>query len=56
MNFQYKALPWNVIVPTLTLYDPALTLTMPAAFAGASGLNAMAQDAVNVCRASRQTR
>ena len=38
----------NVVVPTLTLYDPTLTLTMPAAFAGASGLNAMAQAVVNV--------
>ena len=38
----------NVVVPTLTIYDPVLTLTMPAAFAGASGLNAMAQAVVNV--------
>lgn len=36
------------VVPTLTLYDPELTLTMPAKFAGTSGLNAMAQAAVNV--------
>ncbi len=38
----------TVVVPTLTIYDPALTVTMPAAFAGASGLNAMAQAVVNV--------
>ena len=38
----------NVVVPMLTIYDPVLTLTMPAAFAGASGLNAMAQAVVNV--------
>lgn len=36
------------VVPTLTLYDPVLTLTLPAEFAGPSGLNAMAQAVVNV--------
>lgn len=36
------------VVPTLTLYDPELTLTLPAKFAGPSGLNAMAQAVVNV--------
>lgn len=36
------------VVPTLTLYDPVLTLTLPPKFAAASGLNAMAQAAVNV--------
>jgi len=38
----------NRAVPTLTIYDPELTLTLPPAFAGASGLNAMAQAVVNV--------
>ena len=36
------------VVPTLTLYDPVLTLSLPAKFAAASGLNALAQAAVNV--------
>lgn len=36
------------VVPTLTLYDPELTLSLPPEFAAASGLNAMAQAAVNV--------
>ncbi len=36
------------VVPTLVVYDPALTLTLPARFAGPSGLNAMAQAVVNV--------
>lgn len=36
------------VVPTLTLYDPVLTLTLPPAFAAVSGLNAMAQAVVNV--------
>ena len=36
------------VVPTLTLYDPELTLTLPPQFAGPSGLNAMAQAVVNV--------
>ena len=38
----------NAVVPTLTIYDPELTRTLPAKFAGASGLNAMAQAVVNV--------
>lgn len=38
----------NAAVPTLTLYDPRLTLSLPAKFAGASGLNAMAQAVVNI--------
>ena len=37
----------EVVVPTLTIYDPELTLTLPPAFAGASGMNAMAQAVVN---------
>lgn len=36
------------VVPTLTIYDPVLTLSLPPAFAAASGLNALAQAAVNV--------
>ena len=35
-------------VPTLTLYDPHLTLSLPPEFSAASGLNAMAQAVVNV--------
>ena len=38
----------NIVLPTLTLYDPELTLSLPPAFAGPSGLNAMAQAVVNV--------
>ncbi len=38
----------NDVVPTLTLYDPTLTLSLPPKFAAASGLNAMAQAVVNV--------
>lgn len=38
----------NRVVPDLTIYDPTLTLTMPPAFAASSGLNAMAQAAVNI--------
>ncbi len=37
----------NVVVPTLTIYDPELTLTLPPAFAAASGMNAMAQAIAN---------
>jgi maleylacetate reductase len=33
----------EVVVPTLTIYDPELTLTMPVGFAMVSGLNALAQ-------------
>lgn len=36
------------VLPTLTLYDPVLTLSLPPKFAASSGLNAMAQAAVNV--------
>ena len=35
-------------VPTLTIYDPKLTLSLPPKFAAASGMNAMAQAVVNV--------
>lgn len=38
----------NAAVPTLTIYDPGLTLTLPPKFAAASGLNAMAQAVVNI--------
>lgn len=38
----------NAVVPTLTLYDPKLTLELPPKVAGPSGLNAMAQAVVNV--------
>ena len=38
----------NRVLPTLTLYDPELTMSLPAHFAGPSGLNAMAQAVVNV--------
>ena len=37
----------NVVVPTLTIYDSELTLTLPPAFAAASGMNAMAQAVAN---------
>ena len=37
----------NIVVPTLTIYDPELTLTLPPAFAAASGMNAMAQAVAN---------
>jgi maleylacetate reductase len=36
------------VVPDLVVYDPELTLTLPARFAGPSGLNAMAQAVVNI--------
>jgi maleylacetate reductase len=36
------------VVPNLTIYDPELTLGLPAHIAGPSGLNAMAQAVVNV--------
>jgi maleylacetate reductase len=36
------------VVPTLTIYDPRLTLTLPSKFVAVSGLNAMAQAVVNV--------
>ena len=38
----------NKVLPTLTIYDPKLTLGLPAKLAGPSGLNAMAQAVVNV--------
>jgi maleylacetate reductase len=38
----------DAVLPTLTIYDPELTLTLPPEFAGPSGLNAMAQAVVNV--------
>ena len=38
----------NKVLPTLALYDPELTLTLPAELAGPSGLNAMAQAVVNI--------
>ncbi|NIB38710.1 maleylacetate reductase [Pseudomaricurvus alkylphenolicus] len=38
----------DIVVPTLTLYDPKLTLDLPARVAGPSGLNAMAQAVVNL--------
>jgi len=39
------------IVPDLALYDPRLTLSLPARIAGPSGINALAQAAVNVMAA-----
>jgi len=36
------------VVPDLTIYDPDLLRTLPAHIAGPSGLNAMAQAAVNI--------
>ncbi len=36
------------VVPTLTLYDPELTVSLPPKTSAASGLNAMAQAVVNV--------
>jgi len=41
----------NNVLPTLTIYDPDLTLTLPPTFAATSGLNAMAQAVVNVTAA-----
>jgi maleylacetate reductase len=38
----------DAVVPRLTIYDPELTLDLPAAFSGASGLNAIAQAVVNI--------
>ena len=37
----------NIVVPTLTIYDPELTLTLPPEFAAASGMNAMAHAIAN---------
>jgi maleylacetate reductase len=38
----------NRVVPTFAIYDPELTLDLPAAISGPSGINAMAQAVVNV--------
>ncbi len=38
----------DTVVPTLTVYDPELTLKLPASIAGPSGLNAMAQAVANL--------
>jgi maleylacetate reductase len=38
----------NLVVPTFAIYDPELTLDLPAAISGPSGINAMAQAVVNV--------
>ena len=42
----------NRVVPTFAIYDPELTLDLPAAISGPSGLNAMAQAVVNVTAAA----
>jgi alcohol dehydrogenase class IV len=36
------------VLPVLTLYDPELTLSLPAAVAATSGMNALAQAAANI--------
>ncbi len=36
------------VVPNLTVYDPRLTVSLPASMSAASGLNALAQAVVNV--------
>jgi maleylacetate reductase len=38
----------NKVLPNLTLYDPELTYSLPPSFAASSGLNAIAQAAVNI--------
>lgn len=38
----------DVVVPRQIIYDPELTLTLPASIVGPSGLNAMAQAVVNI--------
>jgi maleylacetate reductase len=38
----------NLVVPTFAIYDPELTLDLPATISGPSGINAMAQAVVNV--------
>lgn len=40
------------VVPRFVIYDPELTLELPAAISGPSGLNAMAQAVVNVTAAA----
>lgn len=42
----------NRVVPSFAIYDPELTLDLPAAISGPSGINAMAQAVVNVTAAS----
>ena len=42
----------NKVVPTFAIYDPELTLDLPAAISGPSGINAMAQAVVNVTAAN----
>ena len=39
------------VLPRLTIYDPELTLGLPAHIAGPSGINALAQAAVNITAA-----
>lgn len=39
------------VVPAFTIYDPELTLDLPAAISGPSGINAMAQAVVNATAA-----
>jgi maleylacetate reductase len=41
----------NRVVPAFAIYDPELTLDLPAAISGPSGINAMAQAVVNVTAA-----
>lgn len=41
----------NNVVPTFAIYDPELTLDLPAAISGPSGINAMAQAVVNATAA-----
>ncbi len=42
----------NRVVPTFAIYDPELTLDLPAFISGPSGINAMAQAVVNVTATS----
>ncbi len=42
----------NKVVPTFAIYDPELTLDLPAFISGPSGINAMAQAVVNVTAAN----
>lgn len=41
----------DIVVPNLVIYDPELTVGLPAAISGPSGINAMAQAVVNVTAA-----